>query len=288
MCLLAPLNVALVQATVRGYFYALVSFGVVPNRPKFYNKLVDILSEARYRGDFDFDAVAEGGRKSLTSPDFDETLEEALKSTAEYYTRDLWADKPVFLTFLIEKTAIAGLLTDVTRKYGVTLRSFSGSPSLTLVEELAEEIAGKLNAGKEVRFFYLGDFDPSGFFSIEFPFLESLASIADRFYSVDLTTSKFFYERLGLLPGDFAKHNLVKVPLKSGDNNIPRYVREFGLRYGAEIDALGPRELRKRVEDAILRFLPRKEYERLNRGLEAERESAVEVLSKLKFKKETL
>ena len=158
---------------------------------------------------------------------------------------------------------------------------FSGSPSWTLKHELAEEISDALALGKQAHLFYIGDYNPAGFFSIEFPFLEDVAFLAKRFFKIDLRYAfgkRFFYERLGVLPEDFKKFGLYRIPIPEKDVNVPKYHALTAVGFGAEADALPVEELRRRVEEAINRYLPKAEYARLVRIEEMERETIRQIL----------
>ena len=65
---------------------------------------------------------------------------------------------------------------------------------------------------------------------------------------------------------------LVNVPVKRGDSRSAKYLAEHGDR-AAELDALRPDELRRRIREAIAANVDSTAWERLQRAESAERES---------------
>jgi hypothetical protein len=117
--------------------------------------------------------------------------------------------------------------------------------------------------------YYLGDYDPSGF-DIERDLRERLERFSSKVCVTDPGDADhltFCWQRLAVRPEDFAEHNLIRLPVKEKDKRSPGFVREHGTAC-AEVDALPPTELRRRVQEAIEGHI---DLERWNRLVEVER-----------------
>jgi hypothetical protein len=68
--------------------------------------------------------------------------------------------------------------------------------------------------------------------------------------------------RLGVRTVDFQEHDLIELPVKHSDARAAGFVNEHGHRC-AEIDAIPPTELRRRVEAAIVSHIDPQAWERL-------------------------
>ena len=71
------------------------------------------------------------------------------------------------------------------------------------------------------------------------------------------------WERLGVVAGDFAAFDLFPLPVKDSARSAA-FVAQHGTRC-AEVDALPPAELRRRVRDAIESHIEPGPWERLKR-----------------------
>ena len=148
---------------------------------------------------------------------------------------------------------------------------------------------------KPIFAYYLGDFDPSGF-DLERDLREKLQRYSgrcgwqltpgDEFDPGCATDSTFVWERLGVTGSDFAEHGLVRLPLKrnkSGqlsDTRADGFSREHGTDC-AEIDAIPPSELRRRIKQAILEHVPAAEWNKLQAIERTEQESLTNILGAL-------
>ena len=87
--------------------------------------------DLRLRWDLPFEWISDNTRW-MRKPQTFESLEAALRHTAAYYRRDLWADNEVYVEIWLEKDALAGVVVDITDEYDVPLmvaRGYSSIPS---------------------------------------------------------------------------------------------------------------------------------------------------------------
>ncbi len=187
------------------------------------------------------------------------------------YRRNFWASLPHHVEVFVEKDAVAGTIQPVTEEYDIALRVCRGYSSISFAGEIADlwrEIE------KPIFAYYLGDFDPSGF-DLERDLREKL----ERYSGL----SDFAWQRLGVSATDFADHDLVRLPLKRNkkgelsDKRAPGFIRQHGTDC-AEIDAIPPTELRRRVEEAILQHVPAPEWNKLRSIEQTEQESLTNIL----------
>jgi hypothetical protein len=71
---------------------------------------------------------------------------------------------------------------------------------------------------------------------------------------------------------DFAAHDLVRLPVKQSDKRAAGFIRRYGTAC-AEIDAIPPTELRRRVTEAIDSHIDVERWNRLLQVEEAERDT---------------
>ena len=243
--------------TLRQLYYRLVSAGELVNSQKEYKRLGKVMTRLREAGDVPFTWIVDHVRSTLKPSswsglaDFGDTVRDA-------YRKNLWPQMPHHVEVFVEKDAVAGTIQPVTAEYDVALHVCRGYASLIFAGEIADEWA---RIGKRIHAYYLGDFDPSGF-DIERDLkdkLERYSSRAvfnaeetdvDRLEKSALRNVVTVWSRLGVVEDDFDEHDLIELPVKATDNRARTFWEEHGERC-AEVDALPPTELRRRVREAI-------------------------------------
>jgi hypothetical protein len=188
-----------------------------------------------------------------------------------------------YVAVFVEKDAIAGTIQPVTTENDVALHVCRGYASISFAGEIADVWA---DIQKPIFAYYLGDFDPSGF-DLERDLREKLARYSGR-YAVDhcndsetAETYNFVWQRLGVTEDDFQDHDLIRLPVKTGDKRAAGFVRKYGTSC-AEIDALPPSELRQRVGDAIDSHIDVDRWNRLLKVEKAERETLAHFVTSLR------
>ena len=199
---------------------------------------------------------------------------------------DFWASLPHHVEVFVEKDAVAGTIQPVTEKYDVGLQVCRGYASVSFAGEIADQWA---EIRKPIFAYYLGDFDPSGF-DIERDLRAKIERYSGRAADgdPDLAHAKnFIWQRIGVTEEDFDAHNLVRLPVKHKDNRAAGFIKEHGEAC-AEIDAIPPTELRRRVRDAILLHVDRERWARLQQIEAAEQETLDRYTEKLAAEKSNL
>lgn len=247
--------------TLRQLYYRLVSAGALANHQKEYNRIKVLMGRLREAGRVRRSWIVDHVRTTLKPSswsglaDFGETVRHA-------YRKDFWESLDVYVEILVEKDAVAGTLQPVTEEYDVALRVLRGYSSISFAGEIAEQWS---QIDKPIHAYYLGDFDPSGI-DIERDAREKIA----RYAGCD-----FEWSRLAIREPDFAKFKLIELPVKQSDKRAGKFLKAQGGRC-AELDALPPSELRRRVEAAILQHVDQAEWNRLKQIEQIEKETMQE------------
>jgi hypothetical protein len=222
--------------TVRQLFYRLVSAEQVLNTRGDYQKVSRMMTTARADGRCKYEWIVDRSRPEYTVGAFDDPGQfiEAMQSI---YRKDYWKLQPKYVEIWTEKDAIVGSIQATTNELGVTVRVTRGFSSTTKVHEVAEHFA---SVGKPITVFYLGDHDPSG------RLIE--ADMQARVH--EHGSGAFTMRRLAIHAGDIRKFKLPPLRVKPSDSRADAFVKRYSDKC-VELDALPPRELRQRIQDAV-------------------------------------
>jgi hypothetical protein len=258
--------------TLRGLYYRLVSASALKNQQSEYKRLGSVASRLREDGRVPFDWIVDNVRDTL-KPSSWSGLGDFGNTVCQAYRKDFWASLDHHVEVFIEKDAMAGVVHPVTQEYDVSLHVCRGYASISF----AGVIASQWNRiEKPIFAYYLGDFDPSGF-DLERDLREKLERYSDRDCldqdDADLNGhDTFCWIRLGVTAADFAQHNLIKLPVKLKDKRAKGFIEEHGVDC-AEVDALPPSEIRRRVQAAIESHIDPERWNRLLAVEQVERNS---------------
>jgi hypothetical protein len=145
--------------TVRQVFYALTVRGVIKKVEGEYKQtVIRLLTDMREAGQIPFDWIADNTRW-MRKPTTYTGLDACLKSTSNFYRRDLWAAMPVYVEVWCEKDALAGVLMEETAPYDVPLMVARGYSSVSFLHSAAKAIEAR---DKPAYIYHFGDLDPSG------------------------------------------------------------------------------------------------------------------------------
>jgi hypothetical protein len=252
--------------TIRHLFYRLASVQVIPKTQRAYKNLCGHLSHWRRDGQIPWDEFSDSTRWHITQPAFD-SIEDALRRTRENYRRDLWATQPYYCEVWIEKDAIAGILADLTRTFGVPLFVCRGFASLSSMYSASLTFKEAQERGKAVYIFHLGDYDPSG---------HAAADAIENTFEDDFEVGINF-ERIAILPEHIEEFDLPTRPTKESDSRA----RSWSGSECVELDAMRPADLRALVKDAITSRIDAHEWEAIKKVEAEELRTFDETLAKL-------
>ncbi len=273
--------------TLRQLYYRLISAGELHNRQTEYQRLGSLMTRLREFGSVSRTWIVDHTRNRL-KPSSWSGLGDFGESVRACYRKDFWSSLPAHVEIFVEKDAIAGTLQKVTDKYDVALQVCRGYSSVSFAGEIADYWS---RIEKPIFAYYLGDFDPSGF-DIERDLREKLKRYSGRSITPDSQVNadynpvcavfdEFFdnsvkWARLAICEADFDLHDLIRLPVKQADKRASGFVDRYG-DYCAEVDALPPTELRRRVEQAIISHIDADRWEKL-RTVEAAEQETLEMI----------
>jgi hypothetical protein len=171
------------------------------------------------------------------------SIADALQDTVDQYRKALWDGLPAYVEIWTEKDTG---LEAVTNKYDVALMVAHGFASETFLNETAERYSDK---DVPIFVYHIGDHDPSGVSAAE-TIEEGLKRLAP---DADIT-----FERLAVLPWQIKAWKLPTRPTKQTDSRAAGFKGK-----SVELDAIAPDHLRGLVEEAILRHMTTKRFNKL-------------------------
>lgn len=257
VAILAALEHVEKPVTVRQAYYLVASRGDVEKTSGGYGRVQRQILQMRREGVLPYGWIADNTRWRI-QPDTYDGLGDFFERSRRFYRQDLWIRSPDYVEIWCEKDSIAGVLSSVTDEYAVPLLPARGYSSETFAYEAAEHMR---ESGKDCYVYYAGDLDPSGW---------------DASRDLEQRLTGFFpgvvFKRLAVQPEDMA--SLQTRPTKKSDTRTKRFFREFGRDMpSAELEAMHPDELRRRVRQAIESHVDNGELEALRREEKAARET---------------
>jgi hypothetical protein len=264
--------------TLRQLFYRLISAGELRNTPAEYARLGGVMTRLREAGEVPRNWLVDHTR-STHKPSSWSGLSDFSESVRDCYRKDFWASLPHHVEVFVEKDAVAGTVQPVTNEHDVAIRVCRGYASVSFAGGIADLWS---QIEKPIFAYYLGDFDPSGF-DLERDLREKLDRYSGR-YAEDnpeyATNQNFIWRRLGVIASDFDEHDLIRLPVKTSDKRAAGFIRLHGTAC-AEIDAIAPTELRRRVEAAVNEHIDVDEWNRLLAVERAEQETLNRMVKRL-------
>jgi hypothetical protein len=209
----------------------------------------------RKNGDMPYGWLADNTRWQRKPKTFD-SVEEALRNTAQFYRKSLWVDADAYVEVWLEKDALSGVIYPVTAEYDVPLMVARGYASLSFLADAAEAIS---DLDVPTYIYHLGDLDPSGVNAGE-KIEETLRELAPD--------AEIHFERLAVTSKQVADWDLPSRPTKKSDSRA----KKFGSDISVELDAIEPDRLRDLVRGATEKHLPRHQFEILKAAEQSERE----------------
>jgi hypothetical protein len=271
------------QMDVRHLHYMLVSDHIVvgekdgvpvyyANTKEDYAGLTRKIAEARWRNDIAFDDIRDDLRESVEYNSWD-SPEDFMTRVVPQYQIDLWETQTEIVEIWVEKNTIVNVIKDTCAEYRVPIRPFRGQASLSYAWDCVQSV--RFN-DKKLHIYYIGDHDASGY-GIEKSMCERLTELLlDRcLWTPQDVMTKLRWERIGFLHEDFQKHDVEALDAdeKSDSSLHEWFVEMFPDHKAAEIEALTPTEVRRRVLNAINRHRDETEWRRSSLKEEAERKS---------------
>lgn len=219
------------RVSVRQLYYRLVAGGIIPNVDKEYDKVQNLITDARYAGLIDWDAIEDRNRAAQRVEDWP-SGSKALNEVAEKFRKDRWITQPFYVELWVEKAALAGVLAPIAQDYHITLMVNRGYSSASAMMESAQRLIHRGDAKRPV-ILYLGDFDPSG--------EDMVRDIQARLmeFGVPGWTS---VRKVALTWDQIGEYKPPPNPVKRNDSRSSDFIAKHGGS-SWEVDALPPKDL---------------------------------------------
>jgi hypothetical protein len=255
--------------TVRQAFYQATVQGIVEKEESGYDKVQRALALMRREDELPWEYIVDNTR-DRDRPYTSDSIADALQETIDQYRKALWNNINAHVEIWLEKDALAGVLSPVTRKYDVSLMVARGYSSLTFLHDAAENIN---NLEKPCHIYYLCDFDPSG---------DNACDECEEFLSEYASDADIDFTRLAVKPEQIEQWSLTTRPTKLSDSRAGSFFEKYGARaQSCELDAIDPRRLRDMVERSIQRHMSKKKYGELMEREKREKEKLRELIEQI-------
>lgn len=234
-----------IQLTLRQLYYQLVAGSHIPNTQAWYGKLSRDITNARYNGIIDWDAIVDRVRIPNIPAEWS-SIDSILKSAMYSYRLPRWNGQDYYVELFVEKDALASVIEPVTTEFHVPFCINRGYASATALHDAADRIKSYQIRNPEVTpvILYFGDHDPSG--------LDMVRDITDRV--AEFNIDDLIVERVALTWVQIQEHNLPPNPAKMTDTRAKEYIAKYGHE-SWELDALPAEVLRKLVKQAIYNYV---------------------------------
>lgn len=289
--------------TLRQLYYQFVARDLVPNNQKSYDRLGDIITDARMAGLFDWDYIVDRTRNlaklaSWASP------EALIEAAAEQYLTDTWAPQKRRIEVWIEKDAAIGVIEHVCNQNNVPFFSCRGYTSASEMWAAGTRIGEYLRNGEQTVILHIGDHDPSGLdmtrdiedrlrtfvtqdWVNEFPVPRPLTRgniRASQREAMRAQGSKigddelpWQVKRIALTMEQIEEYNPPPNFAKMSDSRFQKYEEETGLHESWELDALDPTVMEELIQDEIDAFRDDDAFAAAEMAQEKDREVLIRV-----------
>lgn len=251
--------------SLRGVYYRVVSRGAVEKTENGYRRVGRRLLELRRSGRIPYDRITDGTRWVIKPRTYNDH-EDALNETAALYRRALWRSQPAAVHVFVEKDAISGVVSAITREWDVPLGVLRGYCSETFAYDMAEAIR---STHKTTYVYQLGDHDPSGVGAWD-DFTRKVSAFlggVTEHDEIGNVHTVVHFERLAVTPDQIRSWELPTRPTKAKDTRSKTFTGE-----SVEVDAIPAPTLRSLVEDAIVQHIDPAALERTRVYERSERE----------------
>jgi hypothetical protein len=255
--------------TLRQMFYILVGRWTYEKIEQAYDRLGNLLTNARRGGLISMDALRDDGfiaHESQYWRSVDEFML-GVRAAAADFRLDRQDGQSRRLFVWCEAAGMVPQLARIADPYGIAVLASGGFDSLTDKHRLAREWASRT---QPTRVLHVGDFDPSGVCLFDV-LAEDIGAFAE-YYGGDID-----FVRIAVTREQARPYNLTSAPPKPTDNRR----RHFGGEATYQAEALDPRTLAAIVLDAIESRLDRGLYEQVLADEEEMRQAALSALDRI-------
>ncbi len=245
-----------IKMTLRQLYYQLVARGIISNKPTEYKKLGSLLTDARYAGIVDWEAIEDRARVPKMPSEW-ENVAELIAAAKQSYRLPRWEGQDYYIELFTEKDALSSVLAPIAEKWHIHFCVNRGYTSATAMYDLGKRVSAQLNQGRKVVVLYLGDHDPSG--------LDMVRDIRVRL--AEFTGEDVEIKAIALTQEQIQTYAPPPNPAKTTDTRAKAYIEKYGAT-SWEVDALPPEVMNELVNEAIGAFV---DVEKMNEIIEQEK-----------------
>jgi len=227
--------------TLRQLYYQMVARALIPNNLQSYKRLGDIINDARLAGLIDWNRIVDRTRNVRANSHWSSPAD-IMRSAANSYAIDKWADQDWRVEVWIEKDALVGVIEGVCQDLDVAYFSCRGYTSQSEMWSASQRLLRYTNAGKSVKILHLGDHDPSG--------IDMTRDIRERLDLFMYSSPDVEVDRIALTWAQVQQYNPPPNPAKATDSRYESYLSAYGAECW-ELDALEPQVIADLIRDGV-------------------------------------
>lgn len=233
--------------TLRQLYYQCVTRLILPNKFTEYKRLGDTITDARYAGLIDWDAISDRGRELVAVSHWRDPAD-MIAAAAYSHRIEKWADQPHWVEVWVEKDALSGVFQPVCERLDIPLFACKGYTSASEMHKAAERLMERCDRDQQPVILHFGDHDPSG--------VDMTRDIEDRLTEFMNHDDYLGPEviRCALSLAQVRDFGIPENPVKLSDGRARKYIAEYGTESCWELDALDPGVLTGLVGDNVARF----------------------------------
>lgn len=262
-----------ITLTNRQLYYQLVARNIIPNAVEIYKRICTFLTDARYGGYLDWDAIEDRGRVPERHSQWRD-VKSLIETAVHSYRLPRWQNQEYYVELYSEKEAMGSVLKPIADQYHIYFGCNKGYSSASTMYEIYQRLKAQIldddgnlrEDYKKCKILYLGDHDPSG--------LDMVRDIRERitefiregydgydqvFYDLLDDGTLFGIDHLALKREQIDEYNPPPNPAKITDPRAGKYIREHG-RVSWELDSLSPEVLRGIAEEGIREYIDISKY----------------------------
>ena len=274
-----------ITLTNRQLYYQLVASNIIPNAVEIYKRICTFLTDARYGGFLDWDAIEDRGRTPERHSQWD-NVKDLINSAVYSYRLPRWQNQEYYVELFCEKEAMGSVLKPVANQYHIYFGCNKGYSSAATMYELYRRLYKQLfdekdnftSDYKKCVILYLGDHDASGLDMVRdireriSEFLRKSFEDNTVFNDDEITDilgdtgdedkdydAVFRVAHLALTSEQVEEYNPPPNPAKITDPRAAAYIERHG-RTSWELDSLRPDVLRRIAEDGIKEYIDINKY----------------------------
>lgn len=244
------------QLTLRQLYYQFVSRDWLNNTVQNYKRLGEVVNDARLAGLISWEAIIDRTRNLELLPAWNDPVS-ILSASAHQYREPLWDDQPYHAEVWIEKDALIGVIEGVCDSLRVPYFACRGYTSQSEMWSAGKRLRDKLDEGKRIVIFHLGDHDPSGLQMSQdnrkrlMMFQGEEWGAEDEDEIAEMVDERFELRRIALNMDQIKRYAPPPNFAKDTDSRYRQYVEQTGQTKSWELDALDPRVISALIQAEV-------------------------------------